>query len=504
MRADYEVIIIGTGFAGIGMAIRLKEAGIHDFVILEKDDGVGGTWRANHYPGAACDVQSHLYSFSFEQNPKWTRNFAPQGEILSYLEHCTDKYGLRPHLRLNTEVKTGRYDEQHGLWHVTLARGQTLSARFVVTGTGGLSRPSYPEIQGLSSFAGTLFHTARWRHDYDLRGKRVAVIGTGASAIQVVPAIVERVGKLKLFQRTPPWVMPKPDREIGARERSLYARFPRLQRMQRKRLYWSLEARAVGFVVAPKIMSVVEQQGLRYLAEQVKDPVLRKKLTPNYRIGCKRVLISNDYFQAVQHPNSELVSDGIAEVRAHSVVTKDGSEHEVDAIILATGFHAAEAVAPFALQGKGGVDLNEHWREGAEAYLGNTVAGFPNLFMLVGPNTGLGHSSMVFMIESQVHYTLEAIKLARQEGLKSLEVRRETQDRFNRELHTRMANTIWATGGCTSWYVTASGKNTTLWPGFTYDFRRRTQRFDAENYLRLPRDEARVLPEPALPALATP
>jgi cation diffusion facilitator CzcD-associated flavoprotein CzcO len=495
MRADYDVIIIGTGFAGIGMAIRLKEAGIHNFVILEKDDGVGGTWRANQYPGAACDVQSHLYSFSFEPNPSWTRMFAPQGEILRYLEHCADKYGLKPHLRFHSEVKTGRFDEDSGLWRVTLQAGETLSARFVVTGTGGLSKPSYPDIKGLASFAGTVFHTARWQHDYDLRAKRVAVIGTGASAIQVVPAIVERVAKLKLFQRTPPWVMPKPDREIGPRERSLYARYPRLQRMQRKRLYWTLEARAVGFVVAPKIMTLVEQQGRDYLKERVKDPVLRRKLTPRYRIGCKRVLISNDYFEAVQHPNAELVTEGISEVRAHSVLTNDGREHEVDAIILATGFQAAEAVAPFELKGKGGLDLNEHWRAGAEAYLGNTVAGFPNLFMIVGPNTGLGHSSMVFMIESQVQYTLEAIKLARAQKLQSIEVRREVQDHFNRDLQARMATTIWATGGCTSWYVTASGKNTTLWPGFTYDFRRRTQRFDAENYTLVGSAEARVVLE---------
>jgi cation diffusion facilitator CzcD-associated flavoprotein CzcO len=502
MRANYEVIIVGTGFAGIGMAIRLKEAGSHDFVILEKDDGVGGTWRANHYPGAACDVQSHLYSFSFEPNPTWTRMFAPQGEILSYLERCTDKYKLRPHLRCNTEVEAAHFHEESGLWQVSLKSGETLTARFLVTGTGGLSRPSYPDIEGLASFQGKLFHTARWQHDYDLRGKRVAVIGTGASAIQVVPELVDKVQKLKLFQRTPPWVVPKPDREIGPRERRLYARYPRLQRIQRKRLYWTLEARALGFVVAPKIMSVVEQTGLKYLAEQVPDPVLRKKLTPNYRIGCKRVLISNDYFAAVQHRNAELVTDGIAEVRAHSVLGQDGREHEVDAIILATGFQAAEAVAPFAIAGKGGLDLNQHWREGAEAYLGNTVSGFPNLFMLVGPNTGLGHSSMVFMIESQVHYTLEAIKLARARKLKSVEVRRDVQDRFNGELQARMAKTIWATGGCTSWYQSSAVKNTTLWPGFTYDFRQRTQRFDAENYTLVAAEETRTAQETSLPAMA--
>jgi cation diffusion facilitator CzcD-associated flavoprotein CzcO len=506
MSTEYEVIIVGTGFAGIGMAVRLKQAGIHNFVILEKDDGVGGTWRANHYPGAACDVQSHLYSFSFEPNPNWTRMFAPQGEILSYLEHCADKYGIRPHLRVNTEVKSGRYDEQRGRWQVTLASGETLGARFVVTGTGGLSRPSYPDIKGLDRFQGAMFHTARWRHDYDLRNKRVAVIGTGASAIQVVPAIADTVSELKLFQRTPPWIVPKPDRAIGARERKLYARFPRLQRAQRKRLYWTLEARAVGFVVAPQLMRIAEKKALDYLDERVKDASLRQKLTPTYRIGCKRVLISNDYFEAVQHPHTELVTDGIEEISATGVRTKSGRTIELDAIILATGFMAADAVAPFGLRGRDGRDLNEEWREGAEAYLGNTVSGFPNLFMLVGPNTGLGHSSMVFMIESQIHYTLEAIKLARRERLKAIEVRRDAQDAFNRELGERMAKTVWTTGGCSSWYMTAAGKNTTLWPGFTYEFRQRTLRFDRENYLLSPAGDVRTQSEeaakPGLPTVA--
>ena len=482
MKPEYEVIIVGTGFAGLGMAIRLKRAGIHNFVVLEKDDGVGGTWRANHYPGAACDVQSHLYSFSFEQYPGWSRMFAEQKEILAYLEHCADKYQLRPHLRCNVEVKRAHYNDDSASWTVELGSGQKLTARFLVSGCGGLSRPAYPKIEGLEGFQGAMFHTARWRHDVPLRGKRVAVIGTGASAIQVVPAIVDEVGALKLFQRTPPWIMEKPDRAISSAEKRMFARFPRLQTLARARLYSALEARVMGFVVAPKLMEVVEKRALAYLEERVKDPVLRKKLTPSYRIGCKRVLMSNEYFEALQRPNAEVLTDGIREVRAHSIVTQDGREHELDAIVLATGFQAADAVAPFEIRGKRGVDINEQWRDGAEAHKGTTVSGFPNFFILSGPNTGLGHSSMVYMIESQIQYAMAAIGHARAEGLASINVRREAQDRYNAALQERMSTTVWATGGCTSWYTTASGKNTTLWPGFTFQFRKQTQHFDAENY----------------------
>jgi cation diffusion facilitator CzcD-associated flavoprotein CzcO len=441
-------------------------------------------------------VQSHLYSFSFEPNPRWTRMFAPQGEILRYLEHCADKYGIRQHLRVNSEVKRGRYDEESGRWQVTLAGGETLTARFLVSGTGGLSKPAYPNIKGLLSFQGELFHTARWRHDFDAREKRVAVIGTGASAIQVVPEIVGKVRALKLFQRTPPWILPKPDRAISAREQGMYARFPRLMRAQRKRLYWSLEARAAAFVLAPDLMRIPEQSARDYLQERVKDPVLRAKLTPDYRIGCKRILLSNDYFEALQHPRAELVSDGIEEVVAEGIRTKDGRTHTLDAIVLATGFQSAEAAAPFPLTGRGGLELEQLWRADAEAYYGSTVTGFPNLFMIVGPNTGLGHSSMVYMIESHIRYIMQAIKLARAERLRSIEVRREVQEQFNRELQARMAKTIWVTGGCKSWYLTASGKNTTLWPGFTYEFRKRLMRFDSENYL-LEAQEKRPHPERA-------
>jgi cation diffusion facilitator CzcD-associated flavoprotein CzcO len=502
MKPEYEVIIVGTGFAGLGMAIRLKRAGIHNFVILEKDDGVGGTWRANHYPGAACDVQSHLYSFSFEQNPNWSREFAEQKEILAYLEHCADKYQLRPHLRCNVEVQRALYNDDSASWLVELSSGQKLSARFVVSGCGGLSRPSYPNIAGLDGFQGAMFHTARWRHDVPLQGKRVAVIGTGASAIQVVPAIVDQVGTLKLFQRTPPWIMEKPDRAITATERRMFARFPRLQTLARGRLYSQLESRVMGFVVAPKLMEVVEKRALAYLEERVADPVLRKKLTPNYRIGCKRVLMSNEYFEALQRPNADVVTNGIREVRAHSIITQDGREHEVDAIVLATGFQAADAVAPFEIRGKHGVDINEQWRDGAEAYKGTTVSGFPNFFILSGPNTGLGHSSMVYMIESQIQYAMEAIGHARAEGLAAIDVRREAQDRYNAELQQRMAKTVWATGGCTSWYTTASGKNTTLWPGFTFQFRKQTQRFDAENYELLQAGAGRARPTAVSPVAA--
>ena len=290
------------------------------------------------------------------------------------------------------------------------------------------------------------------------------------------------MGKLKLFQRTPPWIMPKPDGDITGAMRSKFERFPALQQLERKKIYWMLEARALGFTVAPQIMKQGEQLALRYLKKKVKDPALREKLTPRYRVGCKRVLMSNEYFEALQEPNAEVITDGIAEVRAHSIVTRDGVEHPVDAIILATGFHAADALAPFELRGAKGVELNQHWRDGAEAYLGISVPKFPNLFLLMGPNTGLGHSSMVFMIESQIHYTLAAIKLARADRLQAIEIRQDVHDAYNVRLQQRMSKTVWATGGCVSWYTTASGKNTTLWPGFTFAYRARTRRFDAESY----------------------
>jgi cation diffusion facilitator CzcD-associated flavoprotein CzcO len=481
-----DVLIIGSGFAGLGMGIRLKQAGIESFTILEQAGGVGGTWRDNHYPGAACDIPSHLYSFSFEPNPRWTRAFGEQTEILAYLEHCADKYGLRPHLRFGAEVVRASFDERSGIWEVIARDGRTWRARALVSGCGGLSRPSYPDIPGLSSFEGKTFHTARWDHRFPLEGKTVGLIGTGASAIQIVPEIAPRVGRMHLFQRTPPWIMPKPDRDIGPVERAIFRRAPALQRLARMGIYLALEWRAVAFVSAPGLLKRAEPMALRYLASRVRDPALRAKLTPSYTLGCKRILMSNDYFEAVQRDNVELVTDEIERVIPAGIVTRGGVTRRLDALVLATGFQAAEAVSPFETRGRGGRDLNEAWRRGPEAYLGTTVSGFPNLFLLMGPNTGLGHNSMVFIIESQIQYALDCIRTMRSRGLRFVDVLPDAQARYNERIQARLAKTVWNVGGCASWYKTRDGKNTTLWPGFTVEFRLRTRRFDPAAYDLVP------------------
>ncbi len=481
-----RVLMVGAGFAGLGMAIRLSQAGFDDFVVLEKSGGVGGTWRANRYPGAACDVESHLYSFSFAPNPDWSRAFAPQSEILAYLERCADHFGVRPKIRFGAEVVRAEFDERRALWRVTLASGDELEAEVLVTGTGGLSRPALPEIPGLESFAGEAFHSARWPEGDDLGGLRVGVIGTGASAIQIVPAIAAGVRELSVFQRTPPWILPKQDRPIGAAERARFRRFPALQRVARLEQYLRHELYALGFVTEPKILRFAERMAKDYLRQSVPDPALREKLQPRYAMGCKRVLLSNDYYPALLRENVELVTEPIERVEPAGVRTRDGRLRELDRIVLATGFCAAEPAHPFAIRGLGGRDLGHVWRDGAEAYLGTTVSGFPNFFTIVGPNTGLGHSSMVLMIESQIRYILGCLELMRARELSWVDVKPDVQDRYNRALHARLDRTVWASD-CTSWYKTKSGKNTTLWPGFTFEFWLKTRRFDAHDYLLQPR-----------------
>jgi cation diffusion facilitator CzcD-associated flavoprotein CzcO len=470
-----RVVIVGSGFSGLCMGIRLKQAGIDTFTILEKAAALGGTWRDNDYPGAACDVQSHLYSFSFEPNPHWSRMFAEQREIKSYLEHCAEKYELLPHLRYGVEVTSTVFDEASSTWTVTLANGEQLTADIVVIATGGLSRPAYPDISGIRRFTGKIFHSARWDHAYDLTGKRVGVIGTGASSIQFVPQIAPRVAQLALFQRTPPWILPKPDRAIPPGERRLYRLFPFLQWLYRILIYWLLETRVLGFVVSPKLMLLVQKVALEYLVTSVPDPVLQQKLLPNYTFGCKRVLISNDYYPALLRPNVEVIDTGISEIEGDCVITRDGRRVELDALILGTGFKASEDAAPFEVRGRGGVDLNEHWKDGAEAYLGTTVAGFPNFFIISGPNTGLGHTSLVLMIESQTAHIMSAIKKLRKKGARCIEVLREVEQRYNERLQARLQRSVWASG-CSSWYQTRTGRNTTLWPHFTFVFRLLTRR----------------------------
>ena len=471
---EVEVAIVGTGFSGLCMAILLKQAGFGSFVVLEKAARVGGTWRENTYPGAACDVPSHLYSFSFEPNPTWSRAFSSQAEILAYLDRCADKYQVRAHIRFGVEVASATYDQAAGRWTVRGKDGSVVVARALVLGNGALHVPAYPDIPGLASFAGRCFHSARWDHDFDPRGQRIAVVGTGASAIQLVPQLAAVAGRLQLFQRTPAWILPKPDHAIGPRARSIYARLPALQQLVRASIYWRLEWRALGFT-RPAILKLAEPLVRRHIAASVRDPARRAALTPSYRMGCKRILLSNDFYPALARPNVELVTAAIDRVEPAGVRTRDGVLREVDAIVLSTGFRVHEYLSSIHITGVDGHELNERWRGNPGAYLGITVAGYPNLFLLMGPNTGLGHNSMIFMIEAQARYAVQCVAALRAHGVKAIDVRPEVQAAFNAELQARLARSVWQSG-CTSWYQDADGRNSTIWPGFTVDYWRRTRR----------------------------
>ena len=476
---EVEVVVVGSGFSGIGVGVYLRRAGVTDFVLLEKADRVGGTWRENSYPGAACDVPSHLYSFSFAQNPTWTRAFSPQPEILDYLERCADDFQLRPHIRLGAEVLTAHFDAHDARWTVRCADGRSFRARALVLGNGALHVPAFPTIPGLADFAGKVFHSARWDHQHELRGRSVGVLGTGASAIQIVPAIAPIVGTLRLFQRTPAWVVPRPDHAIGPRARKLYAKLPGLQRLIRAAIYWQLEVRALGFAHAP-ILKFLEPLIRLHIARSVRDPALRARLIPSYRMGCKRILLSNDFYPALQRPNVELITDAIDHIEPAGVRTRDGVLHELDTLVLATGFRVNDYLAKIAITGPDGRDLNELWQREPGTYLGITVAGFPNLFLLMGPNTGLGHNSMIFMIEAQARYAVQCILALRSRP--TLEVRPEVQRRFNAEIQARLAASVWQTG-CRSWYQDEHGRNSALWPGFTFDYWRRTRRLRLADYI---------------------
>jgi cation diffusion facilitator CzcD-associated flavoprotein CzcO len=481
----HDIIVIGAGFGGLGMGIQLKRAGRNDFLIVEQHVGVGGTWHANRYPGAACDIPSLLYSFSFAPNPDWTRNYPGQQEIEAYLAACVQRFKLAPHLRLRTRVAGIEWDEAMQRWTVRAEqRGATVewTARVVVNATGGLSRPQVPELPGLGDFAGTVMHTARWHGEVPLAGKRVGVIGTGASAIQLVPHLVEKAAHVALFQRTAAWVLPKRERAFSAAERWIFEYVPFARHLARTAVYALHEMRAPGFVWQPRILRSLEPLALARLSRHVRDPALRDALTPRYRMGCKRILLANDFYPAIQRRNVRLVTAPIERVAANGIVTADGARHPLDILVMATGFQAAEAMAPFPVRGRRGLDLNQAWRDGAHAYLGTTVPGFPNLFMIVGPNTGLGHNSMVFMIESQLRYVLDALARMDRELIAAVDAKPQVAQAFNDRLQQRMKRTVWATGGCTSWYQTRSGLITTLWPGTSLEYRLRTRRFRLADY----------------------
>lgn len=476
-----SVIIIGTGFGGLCMAIQLRNAGIETFTLLEKASGVGGTWRDNTYPGAACDVQSHLYSFSFEPKHDWSRKFGLQPEILDYMQHCVEKYDLAGHIQFNNEVASAVFNEATNTWTVTTTDGESQTADIIVTATGQLNQPAWPNIPGLDTFAGTTFHSARWDHNYDLSGKNVGVIGTGASAIQFVPEIVPKVRALSLFQRSAAWVLPKPDRPFYKWEQALFQKIPAWDRIYRSLIYWKNESRALAFTRFNSLLELFAWQAKRFAKHQVRDPEKFRHLIPDYKIGCKRILISNDWYSAVDQSHVELVTTGIERVVEEGLITTDGALHRLDAIILGTGFAASDFLSPMEITGRNGASLNQAWATGSEAYKGITVSGFPNLFMLYGPNTNLAHNSIVYMLESQVRYVLGCINTLSATPGAAMDVKPDRLKTFSEGVQAKLKDSVWESG-CHSWYLDSDGKNTVNWPGFTFTYRKATREVNPDDY----------------------
>lgn len=458
-----DVAVLGAGFGGLAVAIDLVRAGLTDFVIVDAADGVGGTWRANTYPGAACDVMSHLYSLSSTPKKDWSRTYATQPEILDYLEGVADRWGLRPHLRLGTAVRAATWDETGQRWHLTDAAGGTLTARVVVCALGLLSRPARPDLPGLDDFAGRAYHSARWDHADDLTGARVAVVGTGASAVQVVPALARVAASVEVFQRSPAWVLPKLDRPHTPRELRRFTKVPLAARVHRWRTYWRYE-RSTSFRSGDAAARERTAMALGHLERRIADPVLRAALTPDYALGCKRVLVSNAFYKALTLPHVRLVSERIERVTAGGLRTADGEQHDVDTVVLATGFTATEHLAGLDVTGRGGRRLHDDWRDGAHAHLGITVTGYPNLFLIYGPGTNQGGNSIVFLLECQARYVVTLLRQARRRGVGTLEVREPVMRRYDRRHRRALARSVWETGGCTSYFRAASGRVTTQLP----------------------------------------
>jgi cation diffusion facilitator CzcD-associated flavoprotein CzcO len=495
-----RVLIIGTGFSGLAMAIQLERAGRRDFILLERSDSIGGTWRDNHYPGCACDVPAHLYSFSFAPNPDWSSAYAPQAEIRAYIERCAERYRLGDRIRFGADVTAAELDESSATWTVSTADGRRFVAGVVVAAVGGLSRPRVPRLPGLERFTGRTWHSAAWDHGAPLDGKTVAVVGTGASAIQFVPRIAPRVARLLLYQRTPAWVLPRADHDFTPMEKRLLRLAP-LRWLYRQQLYWSHEVRGVPFVLQPRALRWAQRLAVGHIRRQVRNPELARRLTPDYVMGCKRILLSNDYYPAVARPNVELITEAIREVTARGLVTGDGEEREVDAIVFGTGFDVHDTLGPLRVIGRGGAELGARWRKRAQAHLGTTVPGFPNFFSLIGPNTGLGHNSIIFMAECQVRYVLSALAAMERRGACLVEPRADVVERYNQRLQERLGRTVWSTG-CSSWYLDEDGVNTTLWPGLTAEFLLRTWRFNPAEHLMVQPANRTTAVRPAAEAVA--
>jgi cation diffusion facilitator CzcD-associated flavoprotein CzcO len=477
-----RALIIGTGFSGLGMAIALQKLGI-DYVILEKANEVGGTWRDNTYPGAACDVPSHLYSYSFEPKADWNHLFSFQPELFDYLKGVADKYDVRRHIVFNAKVDRAHWDEDEYRWHVFTESGREYVAQFLISGAGALHIPSIPDIEALDQFSGAAFHSAQWNHDVDLTGKTVAVVGTGASAIQLIPEIVDRVGELQLYQRTPAWVLPRTNVEFPQWLKRAFRFIPGLRAGLRAGIYWGAEGGAYAMNRRPGLLKAVEVLGKRYIRREISDPEVRRKLTPDYRAGCKRLLGSDTYYKAIDNPKTELITDAIARVTPDGIVTADGAERAVDVIVFATGFHVTDSYKYVNIKGRNGEDLVDRWgAEGIAAHRGITVADVPNAFFLLGPNTGLGHNSVVFMIESQIRYVADAINAVDAAGGQAISPLRAAQDEFNEQLQRKLAGSVWNTGGCKSWYLDEHGYNRTVWSGFTWEYWLSTRSVKLDEY----------------------
>ena len=480
-----RVAIIGAGFGGIGVAIALQNTGRTDFVVLERAKAVGGTWRDNSYPGCTCDVPSHLYSFSFAPNPDWTHSFSRQPEIWDYLERVTDRYGLRRYIRFEVTVTEARWDASLSRWRIRTSQGD-MSADVLISAAGPLSEPKLPDIPGLESFPGEVFHSSRWNHDFDMAGKRVAVVGTGASAIQIVPKIQPKVGRLVLFQRTPAWVIPRRDRRISDTEKWLYKHVPVAQRAVRLGSYIARESLVRAFVKRPEMLRRSQRIALANMAKSIADPGLRASLTPDYVMGCKRILLSNDFYPALAQPNVDVVAAGLAKVDGSTLTAQDGTSYDADLIVFATGFRAVDMPISQHVYGVAGVSLAQAWDGDMRALRGTTIPGFPNLCLVIGPNTGLGHNSVVYIIESQLSYITDYLATLDRTGAAALDAKPAAEERWCAEVERRMAATVWTTGGCVSWYLNAAGRNPTLWPASTLRFRRATRRLDPAEYDLIP------------------
>jgi cation diffusion facilitator CzcD-associated flavoprotein CzcO len=474
-----DVAVIGSGFGGLGAAIRLRQSGVDDVVILERANDLGGTWRDNTYPGCRCDVASNLYSFSFAPNPQWTNTYSYQGEIWQYLQSVADKYNLRELIRYDHDVTDVSFDPSTRRWKLTTSQGN-YDAKCVILATGGLAEPRLPNIKGIANFKGPMMHTARWDNAVELEGKRVAVIGTGASSIQTVPQIAPVVGSLELFQRTPSWVLPHLGRPVFERSKRLFSALPLSQRVVRAWGYWRREMMVLGFVKDPTRMTKAETMSREHLERQIKDETLREKLTPQYRLGCKRVLISNDFYPSLNRENVTLVTEGINSIEADGIRTSDGELHAVDVIIAATGFYVSDNPMATKVHGAHGQPLSDAFCGQLDNYKGTTFPDFPNFFMLGGPNTGLGHTSVIFMLESQLNYVAKAINVALKDDV-LIEPKAHMAAKWSREIQAKLPGTVWGSG-CSSWYLNADGQNTTIWPDFTFKYRQSTRHFDERDH----------------------